>query len=148
MEVAEVPPEKLNLGINHKISIPLPSFLGLGPTYRRFILWRGNNISHRHKNSTIHQTVVYSTVFVPISLISPATLARSARDVPEEPSTTFQQASNRSYSLIRSRSWSAKLWSLGSARNRNEASIHARATRRANRDCCCSARGTFWEEWF
>lgn len=43
----------------------------LGPTYRRFILWRGNNISRRHKNSTIHQTVIYSTVFVPISLIFP-----------------------------------------------------------------------------
>lgn len=41
------------------------------PTYQRFILWRGNNISHRHKNSTIHQTVIYSAVFVPISLIFP-----------------------------------------------------------------------------
>lgn len=77
MEV--VTPEKLNLGINHGDidSCQLSSrarrdVSEIHPVTR-------NNISRRHKNSTIHQTVIYSTVFVPISLIFPpfsTTLAR------------------------------------------------------------------------
>lgn len=79
------------------------------PTYQRFILWRGNNISHRHKNSTIHQTVIYSAVFVPISLIFPP-----FHPLPFSLSLSFSYLANPSpffgYSLLRS--WTIALFCI------------------------------------